>query len=324
MDISEILDRIEIIHPEIPQISDLRRSYIDKDISSIFRLVESDTTDLKSSFIDKNLHSIFRTIENDITNLDDIRKFTIDGNLHSLFRLVNDESLRKLLLEDNKWKLWEVVSRYTSSSFIEGVRRFETTNITYNEDSLSQGQLKSKKWLVDQLSKLDTDLGTVFICAGWYGILASILFDSGLAIDCIRSFDKDDTCHTYADDFNKLWVKDNWKFKATSKDIHDINYDIYNYTTMRTSGINRPQQHSPDTIINTSCEHIMNFNSWYSSIPQGKLLILQSNDYHAISDHVNCHSSLDEFSSSVPMTKVMYKGELPLSKYTRFMKIGIK
>ena len=35
----------------------------------------------------------------------------------------------------------------------------------------------------------------------------------------------------------------------------------------------------PNTIINTSCEHIVNFDEWYRKIPAGKLVILQSNDY---------------------------------------------
>ena len=39
MEIYEILDRFEILYPTNTKISDLRRSYNDKDISSMFRLL---------------------------------------------------------------------------------------------------------------------------------------------------------------------------------------------------------------------------------------------------------------------------------------------
>ena len=45
--------------------------------------------------------------------------------------------------------------------------------------------------------------------------------------------------------------------------------------------------HSPDTVINTSCEHIENFNEWYDKIPKGKIVILQTNNYFDF-EHVNC------------------------------------
>jgi hypothetical protein len=80
----------------------------------------------------------------------------------------------------------------------------------------------------------------------------------------------------------------------------------------------------PDTIINTSCEHIENFSKWYSKIPKGKLIILQSNDYFEVKEHVNCSKSISQFSKTCPMTETLFEGELFLPKYTRFMKIGFK
>ena len=83
----------------------------------------------------------------------------------------------------------------------------------------------------------------------------------------------------------------------------------------------------PDTIINTSCEHIANFSDWYSMIPKGKLVILQSNNFTDLQEHVNCSSSLKEFSESIHMSETLYEGELDLTDqggYIRFMKIGIK
>ena len=51
----------------------------------------------------------------------------------------------------------------------------------------------------------------------------------------------------------------------------------------------------PDTIINTSCEHIHDFELWYNKIPKGKLIILQGNDYFELNEHVNCSADQDSF-----------------------------
>jgi hypothetical protein len=83
----------------------------------------------------------------------------------------------------------------------------------------------------------------------------------------------------------------------------------------------------PDTIINTSCEHIPNFKEWYNKIPAGKLVILQSNNFFELDEHINCVNDLDDFASQAPLSEILYEGELDLSKhvnYTRFMRIGIK
>ena len=76
-----------------------------------------------------------------------------------------------------------------------------------------------------------------------------------------------------------IYLKDKWKFKAITQDIHNINYAGHRYTTYRANGEEQILYNEPDTIINTSCEHIKDFNAWYNSIPDGKLVILQSNDF---------------------------------------------
>ena len=104
----------------------------------------------------------------------------------------------------------------------------------------------------------------------------------------------------------------------------DINYIEHSYTTERLDGTTAPLTEMPHTIINTSCEHIDNFSKWYDLLPEGRLIILQSNNYFSIEEHVNCSNSLQEFSTSAPMQKVLYEGELDLGQYTRYMKIGRK
>lgn len=82
----ELLDRFELLYPTNTKLADLRRAYIDQDISSIFRLMPN----------------------NVLGDIEELRKAVLEQNLHSLFRLVNDEDLRRLVLEDNTWKLWRL------------------------------------------------------------------------------------------------------------------------------------------------------------------------------------------------------------------------
>jgi hypothetical protein len=96
------------------------------------------------------------------------------------------------------------------------------------------------------------------------------------------------------------------------------------HTTYRSNGTSQTLIEDPNTIINTSCEHIDNFDAWYSNIPEGKIVVLQTNNFFEVNEHINCSESLEEFSNQTPMHTVFYSGELTLEKYTRYMRIGIK
>ena len=319
----ELLDRFELLYPTNTKLSDLRRTYIDQDISSLFRLTNADD-ELRKSVLENNLHSIFRFVTDE--NKEDLRKAVIEKNMHSVFRLCNDEDLRKLVLEDNTWKLWPILERYIDTNFIAAFKSFFVNDTKFDKDSFSRGQLQSKIWLVEELKKCNVDLGTVYLCAGWYATLATMLFESGMQIDKVRSFDIDPSCVDIAETFNKPWFVDNWRFKAVTKDIMHITYDEHWWESWSNANnrMSKPILDKPDTIINTSCEHIHNFAEWYSKIPEGKLVILQSNDFGDVAEHTNCSTSLSEFSKSATMSDTLYEGELFLPRYTRFMKIGFK
>jgi len=321
MEIKDLLDRFEILFP-ITSISNLRRSYTDKDLSSIFKLLDNE--ELRKAVIEENLHSIFRLFENSNNiDLEDLRKAVIEKNLHSIFRISLNEDLRKLILEDNTWSLWKLLDAEITTQFVPALKFLISNNVNLDFDCLSQGQLKSKIWLIEELQKLDLNLGTVFLCAGWYATLATMIFENNLRVEKIRSFDIDSSCVDIAERFNKPWEIDSWKFKAVTKNIHEINYNRDFYEVKKPDGL-AILNDSPDTIINTSCEHIDNFDTWYNSIPGNKLIILQTNNYFEIEDHVNCSASLEEFEFSTPMANCLYSGSLELPKYTRFMRIGYK
>ena len=274
----ELLDRLELLYADNSNLSDLRRAYTDKDLSSIFRLVNDN----------------------------------------------NKEDLRKLVMEDNTWKLWPILDSYVETQFVAAFKNFFVNETKIWDDCFSRGQLESKLWLVKELGKLKVDLGTVFLCAGWYATLATMLFESGIRINKIRSFDIDDSCRSIAETFNSPWVKQDWKFKTITQDINEINFSMHTYNVKRADGSKCELSDSPDTIINTSCEHIENFTEWYDKIPEGKLVILQSNDFFEVDEHVNCVNDLDDFSRQSPLKSVLYSKSLELEKYTRYMRIGYK
>jgi hypothetical protein len=201
-------------------------------------------------------------------------------------------------------------------------------------------------------------LGNIFIVGGWYGLLASMLShravrksyqgddniktgygltiaDRGgvarqwprrLKIYNIRSFDINPECEKIADSVNGNWVKMNWQFKAITEDMHNINYEGHTWSAWSSSNnrMSHPVTEEPDTIINTSCEHIENFSDWYAKMPKGKLLVLQNNNYSELEEHVNCVNSVEEFAEQTPMKDVFFAGELDVGKYKRYMRIGIR
>jgi len=296
MNTKDLLDRFEILYPDNQNLKDIRRSYVDKDLASIFRLVKNE----------------------------ELRKAVMEKNLHSIFRLVDNEELKKLIMDDNVWSLWKILNSEVSTNFIPALKYFSSNDITIDEDCFSRGQLKSKIWLVNELEKLDLELGTVFLCAGWYATLATLMFENELKIKKIRSFDIDPSCAAIAERFNKPWVMDDWTFKASTKDILDIDYVKDAYTVFKSDGSTEDLSDSPDTVINTSCEHVEHFSTWYNKIPTGKLVVVQTNNYFEIEDHVNCAKDLQSFEAQTPMTTCLFSGELDLEKYTRYMRIGYR
>lgn len=362
LELHEILDRYELLYPEVSEIADLRRAVIDQDLSSIFRLCD-ENEELRKAVVDENLHSIFRIAsEWEVSgHSDDLRRAIIENNLYSLFRLFSEEDetihlyrtaivnknirsifklsdnedLRKLITEDNIYKLWPILDSYVDTQFTSAFKSFMINNTEYDKDCFSRGQLQSKQWLVTELEKLDVELGTVFLCAGWYATLATMLFESDIEVDRIHSFDIDPNCQKIAETFNKPWYLDNWRFKATTGDIRNFNYttepapsdgslgNYYFKTTVDDREIETRLK--PDTFINTSTEHIDDFTSWYRmNIPFDSLVIVQGNNFHDLEEHVNTHESLQSFSDQCYMRTVLYEGELKLPKYTRYMKIGYK
>jgi len=203
------------------------------------------------------------------------------------------------------------------------IQKFPQASI---EAALSRQQIISKKWAIEKIhAAFGANLGTVFILGGWYGTLAAMMYESQRFSNLvIRSFDIDPECAVVADAMNQSHLMNNWQFKAVTADMYDLNYTNTNYSVQRPDGSLVQLSSVPDLVINFSCEHLHAFSKWYSAIPDGMPLALQSNDFFTAQDHVNCVASLGEFQEQTPMREVSYEGTIELPNYKRFMRIGRK
>lgn len=194
-------------------------------------------------------------------------------------------------------------------NLLHTLRKHDAVNLGY---AFNRNQMHSKKWLIDQLA-LVHNTGVFYILGGWYGTLSALLHnDPRFEIGQLVSIDIDPSCAPIAQALNRDAHR-NQAFIAITLDMLDLDY------------AHPPRDaQPPNVIINTSCEHIADFSSWYAALPQGVLLVLQSNDYFSVDEHVNCVADLSSFSAQTPMRSVHFEGSLKLKHYTRFMRIGFK
>lgn len=173
-------------------------------------------------------------------------------------------------------------------------------------ESFWKGQLKSKVWLIENLKRqIDYQRGyRIAIYGGWNGVLASLLYNSGIPISHITSVDIDPECEETAYTMNKQH-----EIQGT---FRAVTADMCTYVV-----------EDADIVINTSCEHITQdqYDQWVTQQPSDSLLILQSNDYDSLDEHVRTAKSLDEFKIQSNIEEI-WSAELELPKYKRFMIIG--
>lgn len=175
-------------------------------------------------------------------------------------------------------------------------------------DAFWSGQMKSKEWLIDNLSlvlqqhTVSSRPVSIDIHGGWVGVLASMLFQSKIPIRYICSVDIDPTCESIATMMNKI-EEQYGRFRAITKDMCNVPVN-------------------GDVVINTSCEHITQeqYELWLARLPKDSIVVLQSNDY-AIVEHIRIAKTLEEFKEQSHLTE-FWSGSLKTQLYTRWMIIG--
>lgn len=183
------------------------------------------------------------------------------------------------------------------------------------ENFINQRQIACKKWLIDNLVNCWADFNTVYVLGGWYGALSQLMLtDNRLNIKNAISFDIDEEATQRANRLNSQ-LFDQGRFVALTEDMISMSYG-----ERQAFGVTV----KPDLVINTSFEHISNYQEWLAQIPSGTRLVLQSNNYFDEPTHVNCVDTLNDFANQVNLKELKWKGELDVKRYTRFMIIGEK
>ena len=195
-------------------------------------------------------------------------------------------------------------------------------------NSLGERQQLSKDWLVEKLNaykhpfrnKMKSDSLSIIILCSWYGLLAYKLIEKFKLkkINRIHCVDYDPKVKRIANRLYRKIDNENLKngvltlIKHWERDIVDV-----------------PEKElkNSEILINTSCEHL-NQQTIYDIIDKtdrGTLVVLQSNNYHKIQEHINTVKDLQEFVSQYQSRLINIEmHEKDFLEYKRFMILGLK
>ena len=177
-------------------------------------------------------------------------------------------------------------------------------------ESFWKGQLKSKEWLIDNLNNCTDESipNNIVIHGGWNGVLACMLFNSSINTGFVRSIDIDESCEEIA---NMICKRQEMigNFRAVTADMCTYEYEF-----------------DPQIIINTSTEHISQeqYDIWLDCVPNDSLVVLQSNNYYDLPEHIRCFDTVEDFAAHSGLRYIVKQETLELPLYNRFLLIGRK
>ena len=140
---------------------------------------------------------------------------------------------------------------------------------------------------------------TLFI-GSWMGFKTKLFSDYCKLT--INELELDERCKAVSE----IWNADNKNYKEHIQgDATKLDKEFYkNFTT----------------IINCSCEHMS--DEWYYNVPDGTVMLLQSNDFD-IPQHTNIVKNMKDMKEKYKM-KYIYSSTLQCTVYKRFTLAGIK
>ena len=173
--------------------------------------------------------------------------------------------------------------------------------------SFTHDLTKSKLWLIQQLSKIQERVGTVYILGSWFGNLALYM-----------------KLHPAVKTERIINVETDPKFlKQSQRMLDHIGAACVDHMKKDANDVDYRQLGRDGVVINTSLTD-MPGRAWFDNIPKGTLVALQARDHDPGQQFHNTQDILDKF----PMQEVLYQGDLdlrdPETPYTRFMVIGRK
>lgn len=178
-------------------------------------------------------------------------------------------------------------------------------------------------WITKQMAQLlgEKYLGSIYILGGGMGLLAAMLFDSKLKFENIRSFDINGACQFLADEIMSKELLQDWRFKAATQDLFDVDYARHTFLTRLQDGtLSTPFKEIPGTIINTNISYLKNHSDWYDMIPDIRRIVVVGET----GDVPYPFSSSQQFNQRFPMSFELYTGVINFGDKQYFMKIGHK
>lgn len=166
-------------------------------------------------------------------------------------------------------------------------------------DAFHTNQILSKNQAIAAYDTIHKDGIKILYIGSWFGILTNYLLQHYDVF--VTEIDMDMRCNTISKRLNFVHSKYVGNFVA------DIN--VFD------------RMHDYNTIINLSTEHMS--TDWFSRVPSGTRLVMQSNNLQ-IDDHVNNCKDLDEMKQKYPLQHTSYENTLELNVFNRFTIAGIK
>lgn len=182
-------------------------------------------------------------------------------------------------------------------------------------DSLSPSQVKSKMWLVEELSKipeLNSKPINVEIVGSWFGWPLTEMLCNTFEINNIQMYDLDKTACRVSYQYREIFEHDKNKIGITN-----INYwDCMN------------RKSNADLVINCSSEHMKETFYQYEIYHRQCIFAIQSNNLFDEITHINCCTDEDHVVKKHKFKSVIYKGSQKFNdlhyknEIKRFMVIG--
>jgi hypothetical protein len=203
------------------------------------------------------------------------------------------------------------INNYVNSPYFK-VKNFVLNNYPNYfdklEDSLSDGQFESKTWLIEKLNISYDFLYPVHveIIGGWFGFPLIEMLDYVIDIESLDFYE--------LDEINK-------KILVQYTNYFNLNFKVKVFDDY----FERKELRRRHLIVNTSSEHmedVVRMKPYYKDYPEPPILVLQSNNYYDLVEHVNCVNSAEELIEKNSIKKVFYSGSKKMDNYTRFMVIG--
>lgn len=192
-------------------------------------------------------------------------------------------------------------------------------------DATSDGQLNSKRWLIERLGENDRFLGSILVVGGWVGVLPLFLLTQ-LPNLCRRvaTIDIDVESARAADALLRKFVMDDLRAFSGLANAFELDYAEARFDRIREDGTRRPVRFRPNTIITTSWEHLEDPSDWFALIPKGKLVCIQANTDAELNGHISCPSGLTDLENATPFSERLCLEEQTFGSYRRLMTIGVK